>query len=283
MVTGEGLASGLRRKFPAGSASVVFALLIANTINVGADLAGMADAASSWSPAAIPTFSCSSSASASRSVDGPNSLSPDRARVLIWLALVLSPTWPRRSTSGPAGRRSPATPSFRTGRQAATNWGDASSPSSGRPSAPTCSSGRPPRRSRRRRPRARRMLVERYGATPNEIVNRRIDVGLGTFFSNVVMFFVILCCATHAAPARHHPDHHDQGGGRGPPAAGRAGGDPLYTWADRRRLPGHPDAWPARRPTPSPRPSTGAKGSTSPTTAPANSTSSCSSRSPAGS
>jgi Mn2+/Fe2+ NRAMP family transporter len=27
-------------------------------------------------------------------------------------------------------------------------------------------------------------------------VNRRIDVGLGTFFSNAVMFFVILCCAT---------------------------------------------------------------------------------------
>jgi Mn2+/Fe2+ NRAMP family transporter len=42
----------------------------------------------------------------------------------------------------------------------------------------------------------RRMLVQRHGATQNEIVNRRIDVGLGTFFSNVVMFFVILCCAT---------------------------------------------------------------------------------------
>ena len=40
------------------------------------------------------------------------------------------------------------------------------------------------------------MLVLRHGATSNEIVNRRIDVGLGTFFSNLVMFFVILCCAT---------------------------------------------------------------------------------------
>ena len=46
MVTGEGLASGLRRKIPRWVCVVfVVALLIANTINVGADLAGMADAA----------------------------------------------------------------------------------------------------------------------------------------------------------------------------------------------------------------------------------------------
>src|SRR5476649_89600 len=46
MVTGEGLASGLRRKIPRWVCIVfVIALLIANTINVGADLAGMADAA----------------------------------------------------------------------------------------------------------------------------------------------------------------------------------------------------------------------------------------------
>src|ERR1700692_1689303 len=46
MVTGRGLAAALRQKFPpwllvAGAV----ALLAANTINVGADLAGMADAA----------------------------------------------------------------------------------------------------------------------------------------------------------------------------------------------------------------------------------------------
>src|SRR5438270_6223256 len=46
MVTGRGLAGALRQKFPpwllfAGA----LALLVANTLNVGADLAGMADAA----------------------------------------------------------------------------------------------------------------------------------------------------------------------------------------------------------------------------------------------
>ena len=45
MVTGEGLAGALRKKLPRSFIVVVsFALFIANTINVGADLAGMADA-----------------------------------------------------------------------------------------------------------------------------------------------------------------------------------------------------------------------------------------------
>src|SRR5256885_2655710 len=46
MVTGEGLAGALRKKFPKPLLVLAsLALLIANTINIGADLAGMADAA----------------------------------------------------------------------------------------------------------------------------------------------------------------------------------------------------------------------------------------------
>src|SRR5215813_14769009 len=46
MVTGRGLTAALKKKFPRWLVSaVITALLIANTINVGADLAGMADAA----------------------------------------------------------------------------------------------------------------------------------------------------------------------------------------------------------------------------------------------
>ena len=45
MVTGEGLAGALRKKFPRPLIRMAsFALLIANTINIGADLSGMADA-----------------------------------------------------------------------------------------------------------------------------------------------------------------------------------------------------------------------------------------------
>lgn len=45
-VTGQGLAANLKARFPAWLLyAFVFALLVANTINIGADLAGMADAA----------------------------------------------------------------------------------------------------------------------------------------------------------------------------------------------------------------------------------------------
>jgi Mn2+/Fe2+ NRAMP family transporter len=41
----------------------------------------------------------------------------------------------------------------------------------------------------------RRMLISREGATKREILDRRIDVGAGTFFSNLVMYFIILTTA----------------------------------------------------------------------------------------
>src|SRR5437867_7177554 len=41
----------------------------------------------------------------------------------------------------------------------------------------------------------RRMLRSRYGATSREILDRKIDVGVGAFFSNLVMFFIILTSA----------------------------------------------------------------------------------------
>jgi Mn2+/Fe2+ NRAMP family transporter len=41
----------------------------------------------------------------------------------------------------------------------------------------------------------RRLLAARRGATMTEIVGRRIDIGIGAFFSNIVMFFIILTTA----------------------------------------------------------------------------------------
>src|SRR6202047_160061 len=49
MVTGRGLAGALRQKFPPWLILTgAVALLAANTLNVGADLAGMAEAAAMW-------------------------------------------------------------------------------------------------------------------------------------------------------------------------------------------------------------------------------------------
>ena len=41
----------------------------------------------------------------------------------------------------------------------------------------------------------RRMLVQREGASSREIIDRKLDVGTGTFFSNFVMYFIILTAA----------------------------------------------------------------------------------------
>jgi len=41
----------------------------------------------------------------------------------------------------------------------------------------------------------RRLLVQRQGATRKEIVDRKLDVGVGTFFSNFAMYFIILTTA----------------------------------------------------------------------------------------
>jgi len=41
----------------------------------------------------------------------------------------------------------------------------------------------------------RRMLRQRFNATSREIIDRKIDVDTGTFFSNLVMFFIILTTA----------------------------------------------------------------------------------------
>src|SRR5438046_8083181 len=39
------------------------------------------------------------------------------------------------------------------------------------------------------------MLPQREGATKREIIDRKLDVGIGTFFSNLVMYFIILTTA----------------------------------------------------------------------------------------
>ncbi len=51
----------------------------------------------------------------------------------------------------------------------------------------------------------RRLLISRQGATKREIADRRIDVGMGTLFSNLVMFFIILTTAVtlHRAGQTH--------------------------------------------------------------------------------
>jgi len=193
MVTGEGLASGLRKKIPRWICIVfVVALLAANTINVGADLAGMADAAellTGWnSHLYVVVFG------AAIAVVAVKFRYHQIARVLKWLVLslgayVLTAFLARPDWSSVF--HDTVVPSWPADRE---TWSTLVA-ILGTTISPYLFFWQAAQEVEEEKAKGRRMLVKRYGATSNEILNRKIDVGLGTFFSNVVMFFVILSCA----------------------------------------------------------------------------------------
>ena len=193
LVTGEGLASGLRKKLPRWVCLVfVAALLVVNTINVGADLAGMADAAellTGWNSrffvigfGAIIAFVT------------VKFHYQQIARVLKWLALSLGayvltafiaqPDWSGvlHDTLVPHWPADRATWSMIVAILGTTI-------------SPYLFFWQASQEVEEEKSHGRRMLVKRTGATAAELLNRKLDVGFGTFFSNVVMFFVILSCA----------------------------------------------------------------------------------------
>jgi len=194
MVTGEGLASGLRRKMPRWICVVfVFALLIANTINVGADLSGMADAAgllTGWNSHLFVVLFGAAIAIAS-----VRFRYHQIARVLMWLVISLGayvvtafltrPDWGGvlHDTLVPRWPADRATWAMIVAILGTTI-------------SPYLFFWQAAQEVEEEKAKGRRMVVKRLGATRSELLDRKIDVGLGTFFSNVVMFFVILCCAT---------------------------------------------------------------------------------------
>ena len=193
MVTGQGLASSLRLKFPRWLLHVfILALLAANTINIAADLAGMADAAemmtginSRWF---VILFAIAISWATIRL------RYQQIASVLKWLVLVLF-AYPITA--------------FVVG----ADWGqvarDVLVPSPPRTSAewsmlvailgttisPYLFFWQSSEEVEEEKAAGLNTLTERRGATQEELRLRRLDVGIGTFFSNIVMFFIILTTA----------------------------------------------------------------------------------------
>jgi NRAMP (natural resistance-associated macrophage protein)-like metal ion transporter len=193
MVTGRGLAGAMRTKFPKWLL-VVFsiALLVANTINIASDLSGMADAAEmltglnshffvilfgvgiAWLTVRLRYYQI--------------------AKILKWLALFLfayvitafyvHPNWSEVL-------RDSFVPSIPASSEA---WA-ALVAILGTTISPYLFFWQAGQEVEEEKAMGRRMLVERVGATPKELVNRKLDVGVGTFFSNLVMFFIILTTA----------------------------------------------------------------------------------------
>src|SRR5438552_12473758 len=193
MVTGTGLAATLKQKFPRW-VLVIFAaaLFAANTINVGADLAGMSDAAGMLTRFNSHWFVVLFGIAIAYSTVHFRYF--QIAKTLKWLALflfayvitafVIQPDWR-------AVLHDTFVPSWPKGHDAWQNLVAIL----GTTISPYLFFWQASQEVEEEKAMGRRLLVQREGATKKEIINRKLDVGIGTFFSNLVMYFIILTTA----------------------------------------------------------------------------------------
>jgi NRAMP (natural resistance-associated macrophage protein)-like metal ion transporter len=192
-VTGQGLAGNLSKRFPRWLLLVlVIALLGANTINIAADLAGMADAASmlcrinsrwfvvafalliSWATVRLQYYQI--------------------ANVLKWMVLVLF-AYPITAFVVGANwgqvLRDTLVPSMPNTRD---EWATLVA-ILGTTISPYLFFWQASEEVEEEKLSGQSTLALRKGATIAELELRNIDVGVGAFFSNMVMFFIILTTA----------------------------------------------------------------------------------------
>ena len=193
MVTGKGLAGALREKFPKPVlATIAFALVIANTVNVGADLSGMADAAemltglNSHFYVVIFGLGISVATVWCRYHQIANALKWLTLSLFAYVitAFVIRPDWT-------AILRDTFIPTLPRGSE---GWGMLVA-ILGTTISPYLFFWQASQEVEHEKAMGRRMLVQREGATKREITDRKLDVGTGTFFSNFVMYFIILTTA----------------------------------------------------------------------------------------
>jgi NRAMP (natural resistance-associated macrophage protein)-like metal ion transporter len=193
MVTGQGLGAAFGRKFPRPLIILAsLALLAANTINVGADLSGMADAAemltgfnSHWF---VVLFGLGIAFATIRF------RYYQIAMILKWLALCLFAYVITAFIVGPDWKtvlHDTFVPSWPKGHDAWQNLVAIL----GTTISPYLFYWQSSQEVEHEKAMGRRMVRQREGATKREIIDRKLDVGIGTFFSNFVMYFIILTTA----------------------------------------------------------------------------------------
>jgi NRAMP (natural resistance-associated macrophage protein)-like metal ion transporter len=193
MVSGCGLTAAFKSKFPRPVLIVaITALLAANTINVGADLAGMADAAELLTHLSshiwVLVFALVISIATVRL------RYYQIAKSLRWLALVLfayvisafviHPDWK-------AALHDTFIPSMPRGKE---GW-ETLVAILGTTISPYLFFWQATQEVEEEKASGRNTLKARRGATQTAILTRKFDVGMGTFFSNLVMYFIILTTA----------------------------------------------------------------------------------------
>jgi NRAMP (natural resistance-associated macrophage protein)-like metal ion transporter len=192
MVTGKGLAGAFHHKIPQPLVVIAsVALLIANTINVGADLSGMCDAAEMLSGFNSHLFVILFGATIA--IATVRFRYHQIAKILKWLAVTLfayvitafivKPDWS-------AVAHDTFIPSLPKGHD---GWAMIVA-ILGTTISPYLFYWQASQEVEEKKAAGRRMLARR-GATRGEIDARGLDVGTGTFFSNLVMYFIILTTA----------------------------------------------------------------------------------------
>jgi NRAMP (natural resistance-associated macrophage protein)-like metal ion transporter len=192
-VTGQGLAGNFSQRFPGWLLRVfIVALLVANTINIAADLAGMADAAEMLS--GINSHFCVVVFALLISWATVQLQYHQIANVLKWLVLVLfaypitafvvGADWDRVA-------RATLIPSLPHTRD---EWSMLVA-ILGTTISPYLFFWQASEEVEEEKSAGQNTLAKRRGATLKELELRNIDVGVGAFFSNMVMFFIILTTA----------------------------------------------------------------------------------------
>jgi NRAMP (natural resistance-associated macrophage protein)-like metal ion transporter len=193
MVTGVGLGNALRRKWPRSLLFIgALALLIANTINVGADLLGMADATEMLT--GINSHICVVAFGVAIAFATIRFRYHQIALIMKWLATVLFAYVITAFIVGPDWRTVlhdtfvPSLPTDHNGWQSLVAI-------LGTTISPYLFFWQASQEVEEEKAMGRRMLADRLGATRRELGLRELDVGIGTFFSNIVMYFIILTTA----------------------------------------------------------------------------------------
>lgn len=192
-VTGKGLAGNLTHRFPIWLVRVfISALLVANTINIAADLAGMADAAQMLSGVNSHLFVIGFALLISWATVQLHY--QQIANILKWLVLVLF-AYPVTAfvVGADWGKvlRDTLIPSLPHTRD---EWSMLVA-ILGTTISPYLFFWQASQEVEEEKAAGQNTLAERRGATPEELGLRNIDVGVGAFFSNLVMFFIILTTA----------------------------------------------------------------------------------------
>ena len=192
-VTGQGLAGNFRQRFPRWLLlAFVVSLLAANTINIAADLAGMADAAAMLSGINSHWFVVAFALLISWAT--VKLRYQQIASVLKWLVLVLF-AYPITAFIAGANwtqvLRDTVVPSMPHNRD---EWATLVA-ILGTTISPYLFFWQASEEVEEEKSSGQSTLALRRGATSQELDLRNIDVGVGAFFSNMVMFFIILTTA----------------------------------------------------------------------------------------